>query len=1032
MKATSMKRLAMATAITALYAGSAAAALPGTIRNEHPRLYASAVQMKQLARDAAVGPSEFPESKGKFSFKITSAPKEDTDPNDVPIFGGAYDPIFVRHVNYSNKPGQLFLQIYLNSRQINPSTRQAVPAAVATIEVQPGVEQRVVIDYDYNGKKLSVTVNENPLRVSWAADVPWSAKGQQFLFQANRNDRITDVQVHDGANNPLWTSESGIPIDVVLNRSWNAFLLRAQRIVPQMMSCNAPERPADYPTVCKTETEGRDMITEPAKWLSLAYRFTGKTEFLTAAQQHIVRIMNAGVQTGPDDGPEWSMAARIGAMGIYYDWLNDYLDDSVKAQLAAKIKETVTSDIDKSSLDVVNSICGNQPVQDDTFVCTNPVVFGQGDPRRSIAPYYVAGHAASAVTGAVVGLLAIADEGPQRNAVMPMIDTIYQHFAQGFLPARDQMSPDGGSATVYAYGAAGETLDRVIMLNRALDFGDDEKALELQLKLKSRRHLIYPYIYAPQGDGTYPARGDDFIFDLGAPSIGSLALAAAEEGDTNAAAFYIDRVLPARTDPAHPLSFEGPNAAATLMDRLIYPRPVVDKTTPMKLSKAFAQSGNVMMRDTWDFPNATLLEFKSASFITNNHHHMDQNSFSLNYKGPLLIDSGKYDKYGSNHWRNYYTRTIAHNSIVVFDPAERFAGAESNDGGQSMKSRTAAPTMEQLAPGGSNSLVGITNFDEQTTYSYVRANASKAYVDMQPSSNDKLDRDAGFIRSIVYLRTGARPTILTFDTVRPKKADLEISSLLHTAVKPASTVEPSGGTNGRYQFDFSKGLEPLTVRNGKGMVTIETILPKQAQVSLVGGNKAGAKCTQAADTIVKPATAEFVSDDCRFMVRELQGTSYVWRNYGILAKPEQVTRDAELGEWRIEITPRVAPAAGGTQHFLNVMQVADDAPRAVAAGKATLLSELKDVVAARLPDGKTVVFNGAVTPPATLSWLTGSAMTAPSDKPQGPTLVVGLKPETAYRLSSVSATGGVTTTLTETTSSENVTTNGGVLALDWN
>ena len=50
-------------------------------------------------------------------------------------------------------------------------------------------------------------------------------------------------------------------------------------------------------------------------------------------------------------------------------------------------------------------------------------------------------------------------------------------------------------------------------------------------------------------------------------------------------------------------------------------------------------------------------------------------SFTLSYRGRLAIDSGSYEKgsgYGSVHWHNYFTRTLAHNSITVFDPGESF------------------------------------------------------------------------------------------------------------------------------------------------------------------------------------------------------------------------------------------------------------------------------------------------------------------------------------------------------------------------
>jgi heparinase II/III-like protein len=59
--------------------------------------------------------------------------------------------------------------------------------------------------------------------------------------------------------------------------------------------------------------------------------------------------------------------------------------------------------------------------------------------------------------------------------------------------------------------------------------------------------------------------------------------------------------------------------------------------------------------------------FKSSPYGSYNHSHADQNSFVINARGrSLAIDSGYYDYYGSDHWNNWYKRTVAHNA-VTFD-----------------------------------------------------------------------------------------------------------------------------------------------------------------------------------------------------------------------------------------------------------------------------------------------------------------------------------------------------------------------------
>jgi len=78
-------------------------------------------------------------------------------------------------------------------------------------------------------------------------------------------------------------------------------------------------------------------------------------------------------------------------------------------------------------------------------------------------------------------------------------------------------------------------------------------------------------------------------------------------------------------------------------------------------------------------------ELPRRPYYMNSHTHLDQCSFSIEYRGGQALDAGLYDEYDSSHWRNYYSRTIAHNCILVDDPSEtfiRYQDVISADGGQ--------------------------------------------------------------------------------------------------------------------------------------------------------------------------------------------------------------------------------------------------------------------------------------------------------------------------------------------------------------
>jgi len=128
-------------------------------------------------------------------------------------------------------------------------------------------------------------------------------------------------------------------------------------------------------------------------------------------------------------------------------------------------------------------------------------------------------------------------------------------------------------------------------------------------------------------------------------------------------------------------------------------------------AKLFPCRGEVFMRSAWEFDPATkyghpggyyygfpsgtdttavFVAFKSGPAITG-HNHCDQNTFTLFARGNLAIDSGTTPS-GEDHHRNYFVRTVAHNAILIYDPAETYPhepkGQEdlpealANDGGQ--------------------------------------------------------------------------------------------------------------------------------------------------------------------------------------------------------------------------------------------------------------------------------------------------------------------------------------------------------------
>ncbi|MCC7492896.1 MAG: heparinase II/III family protein [Fimbriimonadaceae bacterium] len=344
--------------------------------------------------------------------------------------------------------------------------------------------------------------------------------------------------------------------------------------------------------------------------------------------------------------------------------------------------------------------------------------------------------------------------------------------------------------------------------------------------------------------------------------------------------------------------------------------------TALPLSRCFRHAGSVVLRDSWDFDRATQVVFKSSPFFSNNHHHRDQNSFVIHYQAPLAIDSGGYGRcgeYGSRHWYNYYIRSVAHNTVLVYDPQENFGesrhGRNSNDGGQAMwPFGSEAGQLADIVAGGKQALDGILRYEDQPAYSYVLGDATKAYA---PA---KLQR---FQRQMVFLRghSAGHPVIVVHDRVITTNPAFRKTWLLHSIDRPA--------TDGCLSwFDAAEGGDPAR----RGRLYHEVLLPADATIQAVGGVAAQQEFWVADDGHGQPHNyrEEFLA---KFPTEALQ-------------EPAQRERGdlRELGGWRLEVSPGAARA---DDTFLNVLSVTDAGPAARAVQARLVPTPVGEAVALR-------------------------------------------------------------------------------------
>ena len=232
-----------------------------------------------------------------------------------------------------------------------------------------------------------------------------------------------------------------------------------------------------------------------------------------------------------------------------------------------------------------------------------------------------------------------------------------------------------------------------------------------------------------------------------------------------------------------------------------------------KLSHYSPGAGYAYARSSWE-EDATHFFFKSGDRFTS-HQHLDVGHFLI-YKRELLAgDGGHYDDFASQHAVDYYVRTIAHNTVLVRDPAATWPSIRGhkttgNDGGQHHDWPHHNGNVEDATAWQRGcDLYDIADFlayEDHGDYLYVAGDASRAY----PA--DTVDY---FTRQIVYIRPG---TFVIFDRVRSTDPDFRKTWLLQ-AMKPPVQRAPH-----------------LIIDNGDGRLFVQTVLPPDPLVNLAAGD----------------------------------------------------------------------------------------------------------------------------------------------------------------------------------------------------
>ena len=306
-------------------------------------------------------------------------------------------------------------------------------------------------------------------------------------------------------------------------------------------------------------------------------------------------------------------------------------------------------------------------------------------------------------------------------------------------------------------------------------------------------------------------------------------------------------------------------------------------------------SGYMFARTNWDEgydSSAAMCLMNLKTHYIGGHEHKDVGHFSLYYKGLLALDSGIYQGkaftdskgksvtsvgWGNTEHRAYAIQSIAHNTVLVYDPNEQLSAYDSPyfstiDGGQKWSAgQLIVKTLDGYYDEGKAADVLGYNWGpdlREPVYSYMKGDLTNAYT----------DKVENFQRSFMFFnfKDDTYPAaLIVFDSVRSASPTFKKTWLLHSEEEPV--IDGNSVTITRDTIDYD------------GRLINQTLMPDNGfAINKIGQDYDGVSKYLVGDTLYE-------------------------------MKPQSDT--AEAGNWRIEISPT---SAEKQSYFLNVLQLSDN------------------------------------------------------------------------------------------------------------
>lgn len=285
--------------------------------------------------------------------------------------------------------------------------------------------------------------------------------------------------------------------------------------------------------------------------------------------------------------------------------------------------------------------------------------------------------------------------------------------------------------------------------------------------------------------------------------------------------------------------------------------------------------GGMVARTGWSdgYNSPDVIAFmKIGEVYGANHNHLDSGNFQIYYKGILASESGSYIGYGQEYDWAQHKATIAHNSLLIYDPDEVMVKAGNpNRGGQRGPSGE-YNTLESWTNGTFDTKFGTVLAHEfgpdpiTPAYSYIKGDITNAYS----------DKVSEVLRSMLFIPTDNEdyPAVfLTMDKVTASNKDFDKYWIMHSQQEP--------------EINGNVSIIKRDTEGYNGMLVNQTLYPTNATVTAVGG----AGHENEFNGVAIPDPSRFGKTSCE-----------------------------EISTWRIDVRPSVKTE---TDYFLNAMYVGD-------------------------------------------------------------------------------------------------------------